>query len=62
MSLYQQGLSVGAESPSTKAPKKGDGMLTLIILGVIGVLFFGLSPGARHYYKHGKLPPAPSEE
>ena len=54
MSFYRQGLSVGAESPQTK---KGDGVLTFIILGVLAALVFGLSPGARHFYKHGKLPP-----
>lgn len=54
MNLYRQGLSVGAESPPKK---KGDGVLTFLILGGLTALVFGLSPGARHFYKHGKLPP-----
>lgn len=65
MSFYKQGLSVGADrwdgqrwikEPDTQS-KKGDGVLTFIILGVLGILIFGLSPGARHFYRHGKLPP-----
>lgn len=31
--------------------------MTFVILGVLGALVFGLSPGARHFYRHGKLPP-----
>jgi hypothetical protein len=57
VSFYEQGLSVGAESPSPSPPKKRDGVLTFIILGVLGAIVFGLSPGARHFYRHGKLPP-----
>ena len=57
MSFYQQGLTVGAESNPVPVTKKGDSMWTFVILGVIGALLFGLSPGARHFYKHGKLPP-----
>ena len=31
--------------------------MTYVILAVLTALVFGLSPGARHFYRHGKLPP-----
>lgn len=54
MSLYRQGLAVGASEP----PKQGgDSVITFVILGVITAIIIVASPGARHYYRHGKLPP-----
>lgn len=54
MSFYDQGLLVGAESPPTKE-KKG-GTLAIVIILIMTAAVYGLSPGARHYYKHGRLP------
>ena len=40
----------------------GDLGTTLVVgFGILGVIFV-LSPGARHWYKHGYLPPASPEE
>jgi len=41
------------------AEKKGGGVLpaVVIVLG-LGAAIYGFSPGARHWYKHGRLPVA----
>lgn len=37
--------------------KKNDVLPVVILIGV-GAVIYGLSPGARHWYKHGRLPAA----
>jgi hypothetical protein len=35
---------------------RGNGALSIVIvLGIAGAIY-GFSPGARHWYKHGRLP------
>lgn len=57
MSYYNVGMCVGAEQfgPSEEAKKKGGLLSVAIVLGLTAAIF-GLSPGARHFYRHGKLP------
>lgn len=44
---------IGAESSTSDNGKSWTGIL--IALGLVAGIY-GLSPGARHYYKTGKLP------
>ncbi len=37
----------------------GGGIGIGIMVGLVAVIY-GLSPGARHFYRHGRLPPAES--
>jgi hypothetical protein len=38
--------------------QKGGGWLAIVLLAGATVGIYALSPGARHFYKHGRLPPA----
>jgi len=47
--------SYGQSGPEES--KGNSGIAILLLLGAtVGI--YALSPGARHYYKHGRLPPA----
>ncbi len=39
-------------------PPRKRGMSTIMIGALILIGVIALSPGARHYYRHGHLPPA----
>lgn len=39
------------------ASKKGGALSVVIVLG-LGAVVIGLSPGVKHWYKHGRLPAA----
>lgn len=54
MASYYQ-IGAGTDSPPQET-KKSSAVATVGILAGITFVIFGLSPGARHYYRHGKLP------
>ena len=41
--------------------KKDGGLLPVLVLAGVTIGVYALSPGARHFYKHGKLPPVAEE-
>ena len=47
----------GATTATTAAERKGLGLGGVLALVGITAGIYALSPGARHYYKHGRLPP-----
>lgn len=46
----------GEYGTAASSEGKGGTAGILILLGIAAGIY-GLSPGARHYYKHGRLPP-----
>lgn len=55
MTSYYQ---IGAENPANPSTgtNKSNPVITVGILALICGAIYGLSPGALHFYKHGKLP------
>jgi hypothetical protein len=46
----------GRGSYGADASKSGSGLGAVGVLLALGVVIYGLSPGARHWYRHGRLP------
>lgn len=55
MSYYEQGLAIRVGEEKAK-PKKENGLISILIILGITIAVYATSPGARHYYKHGRLP------
>ena len=49
----------GAPAPAGEEKSAGKTGLGIAIMAALTVGVYALSPGARHYYKHGRLPPHP---
>lgn len=54
-SIVQSQEQRGAQESTDRGKRGGTGAILLILGIAVGVYAF--SPGARHFYKHGQLPP-----
>jgi hypothetical protein len=52
----------GSYGPSGSEEGKGNSGLAILLLAGVTAGIYALSPGARHFYKHGRLPSLPTEE